>query len=178
MECVMVMLLNVAGIRSWLRLEDSEWFWGVLAIFCGIAIVVWLYFRIFARGVRNSAKKAIFVLSAVSLALVVAGTLGYLSFDKFGIPLDFLGGYEEILFSSLLVTALIFLILILLLYWREIQWRRNIQARSAQLKKETEDMQKNVRGVETREGEIKEFFAKTEQEIDNFKGVHDEFQKG
>lgn len=178
MESVMVMLLDVADIRSWLRLEDSDWFWGILAILCGIVIAVWLYFQFFAKGIRNSAKKIIFAMSVVSLALAIAGTLGYLSFDKFNVSLDFLEGYEETLYSALLVAALVLLGLILSLYWREIQWRRNIRARSAQLKKETQDMQKNVQGVETREEEIQDFFVRTEQEIDKFKEVHDEFQKG
>jgi hypothetical protein len=173
-----MVLLNGLDLRSWLRLEDSEWFWVILGILSAAVFLLWIYFQAYAKGIRDSKKWKIRIIALISLILILIGVFGYGFNNKFGYILEFLQGYDELLYSVLILSALALVGFILLFYWSEIKWQRRIRARSEQLKKETEIVRKNVEGVETKEEEVQEYFAKTEKDIGKFRDVYEEFQKG
>jgi hypothetical protein len=176
MKYVMVYLLGILGLRSWLRLDDSKLYWVILGILSAVIFASLLFFRMRAQGIRSPKKKIMSIILGTSLILILLGALGYFSHDELGKILGFLRGYDTILYSVLIVTALALFATVLIIYWKERQWFQMMRARSKRLQEETEDVERSVKNIETREEEIQGYFSKTKKEIEKFKKVSDEFQ--
>lgn len=173
MNSVMVLQL---GLLGWLGL-DLRTFFLVLGIL-GVAIfLLWIYFQFGVKGIRNASRKYLFGISTSSLITFAIGTVCYAFKESLSGYLGFLGGYNELFYSILIIAALILLVIALVIYWNEIKWQRKIRARSQHLKKETENLQQSVDSVDTKKEEVESYIDKTQEEINKYRDIYDEFQK-
>lgn len=176
MECVMVYILDIQGLRSWLGLEGKQLYWILLGILCVAVFASLFFFQMRAQGIRSSIKKIMSFILGTSLILILLGTLGYYFYDELGKGLEFLNGNDIILYSIFILAALALLATVFIIYWKERQWFKMMQSKSKRLQEETEDVERSVKNIETREEEIQGYFSKTGEEIEKFKKVSDEFK--
>lgn len=174
MMCVMVLQL---GLIQWLGVENLRYFFASLGII-GVAIfLMWIYFQFGVKGIRSISRRNLFGVSTSSLICFVIGTICYVLRNNLIPYLGFLGEYNELLYSILIIVGLVLLVIALLIYYGEVKWQRKIRAKAEHLKKETEILQKSVESVDTKKEEVESYIDKTQEEIGKYREIYDEFQK-
>lgn len=176
MMCVMVL---EQGLIQWLGLnpDNLRYFFAVLGII-GVAIfLIWIYFQFRVKGIRSVSRRNLFGVSTSSLICFVIGTVCYVLRSSIIQYFGFLGGYEELICSILIIVGLVLLVIALLIYYSEVKWQRKIRTKSEHLKRETEILQKSVESVDTKKEEVESYIDKTQEEIGKYREIYDEFQK-
>jgi predicted permease len=149
----------------------------LLCILGGAIIVTWLYFQLYAKGIRDTSRKKMIIVSTAALVLFFVGTIGYVLFVNLGYSLSFLRGYDVYLYTMLLLVAMILCITVLLMYWSEIRWRRRKKTQIEDLRKRKETLQKGVQTTETKKEVTDQLFTKIREEVGEFHDIYDEFKE-
>jgi uncharacterized membrane protein YidH (DUF202 family) len=170
------MALVLQGWLSGIELTMTQ-IYVLLCILGGAIFATWLYFQLYAKGIRGTSRKKMIIVSIIALILFLVGAIGYVLFVKLGYSLSFLRGYDVRLYTVLFLVAMALCITVLLMYWSEVRWRRRKKAQIEDLKKQKETLQKGVQTTETKKEETDQLFKKIRKEVDEFHEIYDEFKE-
>jgi uncharacterized membrane protein len=172
----MVVIFVSQGLLSGVELTMTQIY--ALLVVLGIAVfATWLYFQLFVKGIRDSSRKNMIIVSSIALVLFFVGIIGYVLFASLGYTLGFLRGYDVYFYTILLLMSMILCIIALLMYWSEIRWQRRKKAQLKELEKETRTLRDDVRRTEVKEEETGQLFQDIKGEIEEFHDVYDEFKE-
>jgi len=164
------------GLLSGIELTLTQIYF-LLCILGGAIFATWMFFQLYGKGIRDTSKRNIIVVSSVALVLFFVSAIGYVLSVNLGFEFGFLKGYDVYLYTSLLLVAMILCITVLLIYWGEVRWQRRKRAQIEDLKKQTETLQEEVRVTETKKEDTGQLFKTIKEELDEFHDIYDEFKE-
>lgn len=169
-------VLPLQDLLPWIDLTLTQIYLMLVAL--GVAVfAVWLYFQLYVKGVRDTSKRNMIIVSSMALVLFFVGVIGYVLYASLGYKIGFLRGYDALFYFTLLLIAAILCVTVLLMFWNEIRWQRRKRAQIEALRKDSKRLHRDVKQTETREEETDQEFQKIRKEVKDFRDIHDEFKE-